>query len=140
MSTPRVLALYALGAVGLLWPALLQPGLRVPGAERSDLWNSLWSIWYVQRSLASGRAPLHTDLLGFPDGGSLVVADPLNALLGTPMVPLLGLPATYLVLILAHLVFSGWAAHRLTEAVVGEGTSTAWLAGFCYQVTPVIVS
>jgi hypothetical protein len=112
----------------------------LPGAARSDLWDSLWSIWYVQQALAAGRAPLHTHLLGFPEGGSLVVADPLNALLAAPLVPVLGLAWTYLLLVFAHLVLSGWAAHRLTEALVGVGNPSAWLAGFAYQACPIALS
>ncbi|MFH1467257.1 MAG: hypothetical protein ABIO70_22935 [Pseudomonadota bacterium] len=139
-STARLLAGYGLGALTLLWPALSCPGRLLPGAARSDLWNSLWSLWFVQSSLAAGRMPLHTALLGFPDGGRLFVADPVNDLLGAPLVPLAGVPGAYLALVFAHLVLSAWAAHRLAEALVGEGSPAAWLAGFAYQAAPIVLS
>ncbi len=144
MKTPlwRMVLAYAAAAVLVTWPVIARPWSLVPGAERSDLWNSLWSLWFFQRSLWHGDLPVSCELLGFPQGGSLMVADPLSALLATPLVPLLGLTASYTLLVLLQLVFSGCAAHRLAEllwpAVAKHGA--AWVAGLGYLAAPVLVS
>jgi hypothetical protein len=74
--------------------------------------------------------------------GSLVVADPVNALLAAPMVSLFGLGWSYGIIVLGHLVFSGWAAHRLAEQLLpeGAGRAAAWVAGLGYLAAPVTIS
>jgi hypothetical protein len=139
---PRLVAVYALLAACLTWPVILHPTTLVAGAERSDLWESLWSLWMFQRSAWSGQIPFHTDLIGFPEGGTLVVADLLNAVLALPLVPLVGLVPTYNVLVLGHLVLSATAAHRLAEALppTGAARGAGWVAGVAWAVAPVLVS
>ena len=137
-----LLLVYGVAALCLTWPVVLHPAAVAVGAERSDLWNSLWSLWFFQRSVLEGTSPLATELLGFPSGGSLAVADPVNAVLGTILVPLLGLVPAYNLLVLSHLVFSGWAAHRLAEALWPRSApgAGAWVAGFGFLAAPVLVS
>jgi len=139
---PILLLVYGGAALCLTWPVALDPMGVVAGAERSDLWNSLWSLWYFQDSVFGGSSPLSTQLLGFPSGGSLAVADPLNAVLGLALVPLLGLTASYNLLVVGHLVFSGCAAHRLTEALQPEGEHgvAAWVGGVSFAAAPVLIS
>ncbi len=135
-------AVYAITAMVICLPVLFDPAGTVPGAERSDLWNSLWSLWFFQHSVVSGLSPFSTDLLGFPSGGSLAIADPVNALLALALVPVFGLVSSYNVLVVGHLLFAGWMGHRLAEALV-PGTSSrgaAWIAGLGYQTAPVLIS
>ncbi|MCB9777370.1 MAG: hypothetical protein H6742_02260 [Alphaproteobacteria bacterium] len=114
----------------------------VPGALRTDLHNSLWSLWYPVHALAQGTLPWHTDLLNPPDGGVLLVADPLGAVLAAPAVALLGLPVAYTLLVWFHLTLSGWAAHRFGEdlaAARGLPVLPAGLfAGVAYATAPVL--
>ncbi|HJN72618.1 MAG TPA: hypothetical protein QGF58_01675 [Myxococcota bacterium] len=130
------MSLYPLVAAWLTWPVVLDPGGVIPGAERSDAWNSIWSLWFVYEELASGRLPLHTDLLQFPIGGRLVVADPLNGLLGFPLVAAFGPVVAYSLLVLGHLVFSGFAAHAFGRKLGGTG----YVAGLGYMLAPVVLS
>ena len=44
-------------AVVVTWPTAITMGALVPGAERTDLWNSLWSFWYVSQALGDGSVP-----------------------------------------------------------------------------------
>lgn len=137
-----LLLVYGAAALCLTWPVVLHPLSMVPGGERSDLWNSLWSLWFFQHSVWEGSSPLTTELLGFPEGGSLAVADPVNAVLGLVLVPLVGLVPCYNILVTGHLVFSGWAAHRLAEALQPAECSGlgAWIAGLGFLAAPVLVS
>ncbi len=136
----RIMLVYAAVALHLGWPSVMSLGSSVPGAERSDLWNSLWSLWFFQRRVLDFASPLETTLLGFPDGGSLAVADPVNAILGLVLVPIFGLVVAYNLLVLGHLVFSGWAAHRLAEALQPDAPRAAWVAGVAYMSAPVLIS
>ena len=71
-------------AVLLTWPAAMYLGQAVPGAQRTDTWNSLWSLHHWATTLWSGEMPWSVDLLNFPKGGTLLVADPLGATLFSP--------------------------------------------------------
>ncbi|NOY27605.1 MAG: hypothetical protein GXP62_17205 [Oligoflexia bacterium] len=137
----RALA-YLLLAVVITWPAAAGLGRTVPGADRTDLWNALWSIWFFVQSVTTGTLPWHTALLAPPAGGSLLVADPLNAALALPLVPVIGLPAAYSILVIGQVAFSGWAAHKLAADVAGAAGLNAGvagsIAGTAYATAPVL--
>ena len=126
-------------AVGLTWPAALHPSSLVPGAGRTDLWNSIWSLWFVADALAEGELPWRTALLGHPDGGVLWPADPLNALLALPVTLTLGPSVAYTLLVLAHLVFAGLAAQALADRLF-ESRTAGWIAGPTFLAAPILVS
>lgn len=127
---------YLLLAVLLTWPLALDPAGQVAGGARTDAPNAIWSIWFWQQSLAEGNLPLQTHLLNHPFGGRLVVADPLNALLGYPLALQWGPAAAYSALVIAHLCFAGAAAHALGRRLGGGG----WVAGVGFMVSPMILS
>lgn len=135
-----LLPLYALLAVVWTWPAILSPIRAVPGAERTDLWDSLWSFWYVKERLLAGSLPIRVDgLLNHPEGGLLSVADPLNALLMLPLQLLMPLPAAWTALVMAHIVFSGLASFALCRRL--SGSVWAGLAGsLIYAGSPVLLA
>lgn len=130
-------------AVGLTWPAAL-PGPRLPGSPATDLWDGLWSVWFVASSLAEGQLPYQTTLINWPQGGALVAADPLGALLVAPWTLLLGLPAAWTLLVLGQLTLAGVVAHRFAEELLesrGPGPLwPAWIAGVGYASAPVLLA
>lgn len=140
----RIVAVYLALAVALSWPAVLRLGSAVPGSAHTDLWDSLWSLWFAADSALHGQIPYRTTLLEHPGGGTLVVADPLGALLILPLLPLLGLAASYTLLVLGQLTFAGVAAHRLAEAVLEtlapQSRGAPWVAGVGYASAPVLLS
>ena len=125
---------HGLVAVALTWPLVTNLSGLVVGGPRTDVWNSLWGLWFVHQ--VGGPWPVQTALLDHPSGGSIVVADPLNALLGLPLLGTLGPPATYGLLALLHLTFGGLAANLLGRSTGGSG----WIAGIGYQLAPVCIS
>ena len=127
-------------AVWVTWPAVLHPSAAVPGAPRSDLWDGLWSFWYVARRLAEGALPTRVDgLLNHPDGGTLWVSDPVNALLAAPIVWLWGPAVAWSILSTAHVAFAGLAARMLARALTGSAQA-GWFAGVCYATAPMLAA
>ncbi len=124
-------------SVAALWPAALSPLAAVPGAPRTDLADSLWGAWFAALRLQSGRLPTSVEgILNHPDGGAFWPADPLNALLGAPLVLLTGPAATWTLLAHVHLAFAGLAAHALARQWRGNG----WVAGCLYLLAPITLA
>jgi len=126
---PLILAL-AWG-IGPALPALLRGALL--GHPWTDLYPSVWSLWAATR--ADGLLPSHTDLLGFPQGMGLALSSPLKALLARPLIPLLGLPGTWNLLVLAArvgTVLAAWGAARAW----GAGRAGALVAAAVYGCSP----
>lgn len=129
-------ALYAGLAVGLTWPLARAPAETVVGGERTDVYNALWSYWLVARGLAAGGFPVETTLLSWPEGGRLLVADPLNAALAAPITLGAGPALAYSVTVLVHLALGGWFADAAGRALGGNGV----VAGVAYVASPVVLS
>lgn len=124
---------YALLAVGVTWPLVTDPAGLVVGGPRSDVWNSLWGLWFVAEQ---GPLPQHTGLLDHPAGGRIAVADPLGAVLGLPLTRAVGPVAAYAASVLLNLVLGGVLADRLARTLGGTG----WLAGVGWMLAPLTLS
>jgi hypothetical protein len=138
---------YLLLAGLLTWPAAIELGHGVPGAPRTDLWNSLWSFWFAAEGLWSGELPYQARLLNHPDGGTLMVSDPLGVLAMTPLQAVFGLPVAYTLLVWWRLTLAGFAAHLLADAVLRrrlpdlpDAWAGAWIAGVAYASAPVLLT
>jgi hypothetical protein len=144
---PLLLA-YGAFALALTWPVVLGLGAVVPGADRTDLWTSMWSLDFFASALVDGRLPLHTTRLGFPGGGSLRVDDPLGALIATPITLLLGVNLAYTLLIWFQLAFSGLMAHGFAQEWLnwrgghrpGRRVAAAWVAGLGFCSAPILLT
>ncbi len=128
---------YAAVAVALTWPAAIHPISAIPGAPRTDLADAMWSLWFTAQCAVEGRLPSTVEgYLNFPDGGAFWPADPVDGLLGLPLVLTLGPAVAWTALALGHLVFAGVAAHRLGEAWRGNG----YVAGTLYAAAPITLA
>lgn len=140
----RVAVLYLGVAVVLVSPALLATS-AVPGAPRTDLANSLWSLWFFATELASGELPGHTLLLDHPEGGTLWVADPVGGLLAAPLVWALGVLPAYTSLVIMQVALSGVMAHLFAEDlhrahISDEPGWTGLIAGVGYATAPILLA
>jgi hypothetical protein len=130
------------------FPAVARLGVEVPGAARSDLYNSLWSFWLFAQMAGGEGGATHTRLLDFPDGGSILVADPLGALIAWPLAALTGLPVAYTLVVLLQLALAGYAAHRFGADFAAPGGRAArplrapagWVSGVAYAAAPIVLS
>ncbi len=113
---------------------------HVPGSARADLWEGLWSLWFPVRRALDGANLLRADgWLHHPDGGTLWVADPLDALLAAPLTLTIGPAAAWSLLATAHVAFAGLAAHAL-GAAVASSTRAGWVAGVVYATAPILIA
>lgn len=133
------LALYAVGVLAFLGPALLSGGQRVLGDAESDVWKHLWGAWWMGRELGAGQFPTWTDLQNYPEGGRLYIIDPLNAGLAALCAPLLGLVQAYNVVMAFQVLAAALAAWALARHLTGDGRA-ALVAGAAYGFCPYILT
>ena len=99
----------------------------------------MWSMWWFQDQIWSGQWPGQLDLLDFPRQSGFFIADPLNGVLLTPVIPLLGISISYSLLVWGHLVFSGVSAHLLARKL-HDSERAGWFAGVAFACAPVLIS
>jgi hypothetical protein len=120
----------------LLQDALFSGGQRVPGAEDTEVWAFLWgSGWMEHALLVEHRYPQWTDLLDFPQGGSLFLKDPLSLLMTLPAQLALGVPFAHTLRIWLQLVGAGLGCFLVARAL-GVGRTVAVLAGASFACCP----
>lgn len=119
------LLVHALAAVAVLWPALPRLGEVVPGADRTDVWNALWSLDFFARALAEGAWPYRTTMLDPPAGGVLWVADPVHALVGAPLTLAFGAAVAWTLLLHLQLTLTGWLADHLARSLLPDRAAPA---------------
>lgn len=135
----RALALYLGAALLVAASALPDPLHLALGSPANDVWNHLWGHDWVYRELRRGELPVHTEELGWPEGGALWYIDSFGALLSLPVRALLGPVAAYNATIVGNLVFAGLAADLLARRV-GAGPRGALVAGMGFLLTPHVLA
>jgi len=129
------LALFAGAALFICGPVLSSPTTLAVGHPGNDVWNHVWGFWWVGEELGSLRLPVHTDLLGWPYGGSLWFIDTLNAVLTLPVQAVAGPVAAYNAAYFGNFLLCGVGAYALALHVTGNRAG-AVLAGLAYMSTP----
>ena len=81
----RELACYAAVATLVCATVLPDPLRLALGMSGNDVWNHIWGYWWVADCIARGELPIHTDLLGWPTGGSLWFIDTFDAVITLPI-------------------------------------------------------
>lgn len=120
-------------------PMVLSPTRRLLGHPDVDVWNHAWGPWWFWVELSQGRLPLRTELLAAPVGGRLWFPDPIGALLGAPLVPLLGPVPAWNLVILLHLALASAAGRRLALSLSASAGS-GWLGGAALACSPFLLS
>ena len=126
---PVLLAL--LWSVGPAIPVLLNGQLI--GHGQTDLYPSVWGLWTFATSQPSLLS--ETNLLGFPNGMGFAYSSPLKGWLAWPMIPIMGLPKAWNMLVLAArfaTVITSWMAARAW----GLGPRGAITAAAIYGCAP----
>ncbi len=131
----RAVAIHLALALAATWPAALTPLTRMVGHPDGDVWNHAWGLWWFWEQLSSGTLPWHTPLLFGPEGGTLWFIDPLGALAGAPLVPLIGVVGAWNAVLIGGVALTSWAARLLATRVTGAGPHT-WVASVAMVFGP----
>ena len=137
------LGLYSVVALGYNWPLPLYLNEKLPGAITGDTGVYVWNLWLFRHEVvAHGRFPLFTsEVLSLtpPIDLSLHNYTLFPDLLAFPLIPILGVTATFNVLFLALMVLTAWAMFLLARSVVRRDAE-AWLAGLLFAFSPVLIA
>lgn len=135
------LILYSTLACLATWPLVLHTTTHFPAVSNElsqDLWQNVWNVWWVQQALfVYHTTPYHTPVLFYPQGASLALHT-LNlplALVGLPLLPVLGMVATYNLLTLLALVLVGYCTFVLARFQTAH-TPSALVAGAVVMLAP----
>ena len=120
-------------------PMALSPASRLIGHPEVDVWNHAWGPWWFWTMLSQGSLPVQTDLLGAPMGGRLWFPDALGALVGAPLVPLLGPVLAWNGVVLFHLTLASIGGRSLARAL-GAGRTESWLGAALLACSPYLLS
>ncbi len=140
------LLLYGLLAVLVTWPATIEIGAAVPGSDRTDTWNSLWSLQVWADHLRDASVPWRLERLNFPDGGVLLVSDPIGATLAAPVVWTFGAPVAFTFLVLFQLTMTGLVMHGFAAQFLrwrrgtGPDGLAPWVSGVALMMSPLLAS
>lgn len=122
-------------AAWFCWPVAADPVHLALGHIGNDVGNHVWGFAWVAASLTSGHLPTHTDLLSWPNGGSLWFIDTFDVALTLPVNLLFGPVAAYNASYLFNFWLAGVGAHLLARRVSGSELG-GWLAGLSFMATP----
>ena len=117
-----VIIIYALIALAMTWPLLLNFTTALPGVE-GDAGSFVWALGWMKSALMDLHVnPFHTDYVFYPLGGAtqLLWAVSLIALISIPLQDLFGLIATHNILYLATTVLTAYGTYLLAEQVLAN--------------------
>ncbi len=137
------LAAYAIVALVANWPLPRHLGSALTGAISGDTGVYVWNVWLFRHEiLAHGRFPLFTaEILSLtpPVDLSLHNYTLFADLLAFPLLPALGVVATFNVVYLFIVTLTAWAMFVLARAVIRRD-GEAWLAGALFGFSPVLMA
>ena len=134
---------YAITAIVFHWPLPARLSSALTGPVGGDTGVYVWNLWVFRHEIVEHRRfPLFT-------GEILSLAPPIDLslhnytlfadALAFPLLPFLGVTATFNVIFLAISAVTAWAMFMLARRVVGS-TPEAWLAGLLFGFSPVLVA
>jgi hypothetical protein len=134
---------YALSAVLFLWPLPNNITGSLTGSVSGDTGVYVWNIWVFRHEIvAHGHLPLFTSkilALTPPIDLSLHNYTIFQDVLAFPLLPLLGVVATFNLVQLAMLTLTGFATYLLARRVT-ERDAEAWLAGLLFAFSPTMIA
>jgi hypothetical protein len=138
-----VLAGYVVVAVAFSWPLPLNLGTHLTGDPGGDTGVYVWNQWVFRHELLEhGRLPYFTEsIFSLTRSANLSLHNytTFQDLLAVPLIPLLGVVATFNVVYLLMTVLTAYCTFLLARHVTGR-TAEAWLAGLLFAWSPLLVT
>jgi hypothetical protein len=146
-SRPAALisALLAYGFVAVFfnWPLPLNLGSQLTGRITGDTGVYVWNVWLFRHEIvAHHRFPLFTqEILSLtpPVDLSLHNYTLFANVLAFPLIPILGVIASFNVIYLALATLTAWTMFVLARTVIGRN-GEAWLAGLMFGFSPFLIA
>ncbi len=126
----------AVAAVG--WPVPVSWAGHVLGGGGGDFPSIAWGLWRAAEALP-GLPALHSELIFYPRGASLMLAALPEAVLLAPLTALLGPVVTFNLLQLLHPALAAAMAFALLR-VEGRSAAAAAAGGLTFGLSPVLLS
>ncbi|MBM4465216.1 MAG: hypothetical protein FJ014_06670 [Chloroflexi bacterium] len=128
---------YLLLTLLLTYPLILKIATHIPGGSFDALQN-VWNLWWFKYAVVDLHSnPFYTNLIYHPTGVSLLfhTFNPFNAILSIPLQLILGLAASYNIIILFAFVAAGYGAYLLAKYIT-QNTAAAFIAGIIFTFSP----
>ena len=136
-STPPA-AIAAIAALVLCvvvtWPVVLSEH-PVDGASGQRQLEPFWGYWWVAEAVKIGTWPSWTQLLAYPDGGTLYFIDTVQALMSAPIKWLVGPAMAFNLIIMFGFALAAWGAWLLAYRVTGDAVCSG-VAMVIYGASP----
>lgn len=134
---------YVCVAVAFSWPLPLHLSSAFTGDPSGDTGVYVWNQWVFQFEAAHRRNPLTTDqILSLTQRVNLTQHNytAFLDLLALPLMPWLGVVATFNVVYLLSTILTALCTYALVRRVTAATRDEAWLAGVLFAWSPVLVA
>ncbi|HEX6163424.1 MAG TPA: hypothetical protein VFZ31_08665, partial [Vicinamibacterales bacterium] len=134
---------YVLAAVAFSWPLALHLGSHLTGDPGGDTGVYVWNQWVFHQELAEGNNPMATGkILSLTSRVDLTQHNytPFLNVLALPLIPLIGVIASFNIVFLLVCVLNSLAMYGLARRVTDATRVEAWLAGLVFAWSPLMVA
>ena len=130
---------YAGVAVAFFWPLPLHLTTALPGPVLGDTGVYIWNLWVFRHAIVAHREMpfFTTEILSLSPALPLTLQNytTLANVIAFPLLPLLGIVATFNVLVIAAGVMSAHAMFICARRLTGD-TAASWVAGLAFGFSP----
>jgi hypothetical protein len=144
-AVPRlaVLLAYVIAAAAFAWPLPLHLSTHLTGDPGGDTGVYVWNQWVFRHEAVLGNNPLTTgQILSLSQRTDLSQHNytAFQDLLAFPLMPWLGVVATFNVVLLLVTILTALATYALARRTTDTTRLEAWLAGLAFAWSPVLVA
>jgi hypothetical protein len=144
-AIPRLAVLfgYVIAASAFTWPLPLHLGTHLTGDPGGDTGVYVWNQWVFRHEAVLGNNPMTTDqILSLTQRADLSQHNytAFQDVLAFPIMPWLGVVATFNVVLLIITVLTALATYALARRAMAATRLEAWLAGLAFAWSPVLVT
>jgi hypothetical protein len=140
----RAILLYGAVAVVFAWPLPAHLSTHLTGPVDSDAAVYVWNQWVFQHELLDNRSlPYFTStIFSLTSRANLSLHNytTFANLLALPLIPWLGVVASFNVVFLALSVLTAYATFLLVRSLLPDSELEAWLAGLLFAWSPLLVT
>src|SRR5262245_18865812 len=130
-------------ACGLTWPLVLHLRTHLLGDPTGDTGVYVWNLWIFRHELLRhGHLPFSTDhVFSYTGGADFALHNytPIAGLLGTPLISLVGVVATFNLVMIALIALTGYSTFVLARHL-GLGRVASWIVGALFIASTVLIA